>query len=74
VRRQLLPGADPVDAGIGSIGHKLYLDPDTRAWVPPRLQRGMNAIVVDGPVTLFTLGVRAAGGRGRGAAGGNRQR
>ena len=54
VRRQLLPGVDPVDAGIGSIGHKLYLDPDTRAWVPPRLQRGMNAIVVDGPVTLFT--------------------
>jgi 2-polyprenyl-6-methoxyphenol hydroxylase-like FAD-dependent oxidoreductase len=54
VRRQRLPAAEPVDAAVGSVGHKLYLTPATRAWVPPRLQRGMNALVVEGPVTLFT--------------------
>ena len=54
VRRQYLPQAEPVAAGVGGFAHKLYLDETTRAWVPPRLLDGMNLVMADGPVSLFT--------------------
>lgn len=66
VRRQYLPHAEPVGAGIGGFAHKLFLTDDTRTWVPQRLQSGMNTVVAGGPVSLFTsvyeppLGARTA--------------
>lgn len=53
VRRQLLPGAEPVDAGVVGMAGKLPLTAETRRWLPARLQRGMNAIVVEGPMAMF---------------------
>jgi 2-polyprenyl-6-methoxyphenol hydroxylase-like FAD-dependent oxidoreductase len=54
VRRQYLPHAEPVAAGVGGVAHKLFLDDSTRAWIPRRLQDGMNLVIADGPVSLFT--------------------
>lgn len=54
VRRQYLPHAEPVAAGVGGVAHKLFLTDDTRRWVPPRLQSGMNLVMADEPVSLFT--------------------
>ncbi|MGH8931411.1 MAG: FAD-dependent oxidoreductase [Egibacteraceae bacterium] len=54
VRRQYLPHAGHVHAGVGGVAHKLFLTDETRGWVPRRLQTGMNAIMVDAPVSLFT--------------------
>jgi 2-polyprenyl-6-methoxyphenol hydroxylase-like FAD-dependent oxidoreductase len=54
VRRQYLPHAGLEDAGFYGIGHKIYLTDETRRWVPRRLQTGMNAVLVDAPVALFT--------------------
>ncbi|MEJ3656351.1 FAD-dependent monooxygenase [Actinomycetes bacterium KLBMP 9759] len=52
VRRQYLPQAAPVDAEVVGIAHKVYMDGDAR--IPARLRTGMNAIVANGPVGLFT--------------------
>jgi 2-polyprenyl-6-methoxyphenol hydroxylase-like FAD-dependent oxidoreductase len=54
VARQYLPQARRVSAGVGGVGHKLWLTDQTRRWVPDRLQQGMN--VISGPrgVALFT--------------------
>jgi 2-polyprenyl-6-methoxyphenol hydroxylase-like FAD-dependent oxidoreductase len=66
VRRQYLPQAGHVDAGVGGVAHKFYLTAENRTWVPRQLQRGMNSVVVDGPVQMFTAvydpppGARAA--------------
>ncbi len=54
VRRQYLPDAEPVAAGVAGVAHKLFLTDETRAWVPPRLQHGMNLVLDDRPVSLFT--------------------
>jgi len=54
VCRQYLPHAKPVDVGVGGFGHKLYLTEDTRRWVPERLQLGMNSIMANAPMFLFT--------------------
>jgi 2-polyprenyl-6-methoxyphenol hydroxylase-like FAD-dependent oxidoreductase len=54
VARQYLPAAAPVSAGVGGVAHKLYLTDRTRSWVPARLQQGMNLVLHDGPVALFT--------------------
>lgn len=54
VRRQYLPDAEPQPVGVVGLGHKVLLDGDARAWVPPRLQAGMNVISGRDPVSLFT--------------------
>jgi 2-polyprenyl-6-methoxyphenol hydroxylase-like FAD-dependent oxidoreductase len=54
VSRQYLPAATPVPAGVSGVAHKLFLTDETRAWVPERLQRGMNLVLADEPVALFT--------------------
>jgi 2-polyprenyl-6-methoxyphenol hydroxylase-like FAD-dependent oxidoreductase len=58
VGRQYLPDAAPVPAGVGGVAHKLYLTEETRSWVPARLQHGMNLVLDDGPVALFTSAYR----------------
>ena len=54
VSRQYLPDAAPVPAGVGGVAHKLFLTEQTRSWVPARLQHGMNLVLDDSPVSLFT--------------------
>jgi 2-polyprenyl-6-methoxyphenol hydroxylase-like FAD-dependent oxidoreductase len=54
VRRQYLPDAEPAAAGVCGVAHKLYLTDQTRSWVPACLQRGMNLVLDDGLVSLFT--------------------
>lgn len=53
VRRQYLPHARQRPAGVAGVAHKLWLTEQTRAWVPARLQTGMNQISGAG-VSLFT--------------------
>ena len=53
VRGQLLPDANPVDAGVTGIAHKIWLDDGTRAELG-RLGTGMNAIQPNAPCFLFT--------------------
>jgi 2-polyprenyl-6-methoxyphenol hydroxylase-like FAD-dependent oxidoreductase len=54
VRRQYLPAAEPRPVGVGGMGQKTWLTEETRAWVPRRLQHGMNLVMDDGPLALFT--------------------
>lgn len=54
VRRQYLLQAHQTPLGVGGVGHKLPLTPAARAWLPPRLLRGMNSINVNAPLFLFT--------------------
>lgn len=54
VARQYLPQARRVAAGVGGIGHKLWLTDATRAWLPQRLRQGMTVVGGSGPVSLFT--------------------
>ncbi|OLT09350.1 hypothetical protein BJF78_30800 [Pseudonocardia sp. CNS-139] len=54
VRRQYLPDAEPEPVGVGGIAQKVWLTDGTRAWVPRRLQHGMNLVLDDGAATLFT--------------------
>jgi 2-polyprenyl-6-methoxyphenol hydroxylase-like FAD-dependent oxidoreductase len=54
IRRQLLPHAAPVPVGAIGISHKTFLTESTRQWIPARLQTGMNRIMVDEPLFLFT--------------------
>jgi 2-polyprenyl-6-methoxyphenol hydroxylase-like FAD-dependent oxidoreductase len=54
VRRQYLPQAGLVDAGVCGLAAKIFLTDEVRSWLPRRLQTGMNAIMVDGPISLFT--------------------
>ncbi|MDN5917153.1 MAG: FAD-dependent monooxygenase, partial [Pseudonocardia sp.] len=54
VRRQYLPDAEPQPVGVVGFGHKVLLTEDSRAWVPQRLQAGMNVISGRDPVSLFT--------------------
>lgn len=58
VRRQYLPAAEPQPAGVVGFGHKLFLTDETRSWVPPQLQQGMNLISGRDPVSLFTSAYR----------------
>ncbi len=66
VRRQYLPHAQIVDAGIGGVADKLFLTDAVRAWLPRSLQTGMNLITDGAGVALFTsvyappAGARAA--------------
>jgi 2-polyprenyl-6-methoxyphenol hydroxylase-like FAD-dependent oxidoreductase len=53
VRAQLLPLAAPVDAGVGGIAHKIWLDDAARAGLG-RLGTGMNAVQPNAPIFLFT--------------------
>lgn len=54
VRKQYLPRAGVVDAGVGGIAVKLFLDDATRAWLPQRLGTGMNLVSDGAGVALFT--------------------
>jgi 2-polyprenyl-6-methoxyphenol hydroxylase-like FAD-dependent oxidoreductase len=45
VRAQRLPGVARVDTGAVGIGGKLDLDERTRAWLPERIQSGMNVVL-----------------------------
>ena len=54
VRRQYLTGAEPRPVGVAGVAHKILLTDETTAWIPPRLQRGMNVISGREPVSLFT--------------------
>ncbi len=54
VRRQYLPDAEPTPAGVVGLANKLLLTEATRAWVPERLQQGMNVVSGTGPYSLFT--------------------
>lgn len=64
VRRQYLPDAEPIPAGVVGLGNKLMLTESTRAWVPERLQQGKNVILRAGPCFLFISAYRPPpGGR-----------
>jgi 2-polyprenyl-6-methoxyphenol hydroxylase-like FAD-dependent oxidoreductase len=54
VARQYLPLARRVPAGVGGVGHKLWLSDEACRWVPDRLQQGMNVISGHRGVALFT--------------------
>lgn len=54
VRRRFLPAAEPEPAGVVGFGHKVLLTDEARAWVPERLQNGMNLVSGREPVSLFT--------------------
>ena len=66
VRKQYLPHAEVVDAGVGGIAVKLPLTDATATWLPERLRTGMNLITDGAGVALFTsvynppAGARAA--------------
>jgi 2-polyprenyl-6-methoxyphenol hydroxylase-like FAD-dependent oxidoreductase len=66
VRRQYLPHAQVVDAGVGGVADKLFLTDAVRVWLPRPLQTGMNVIADGSGVALFTsvyappTGARAA--------------
>ena len=66
VRRQYLPHARVVDAGVGGLAVKLHLTDTTLGWLPERLRTGMNLITDGAGVALFTsiydppAGARAA--------------
>jgi 2-polyprenyl-6-methoxyphenol hydroxylase-like FAD-dependent oxidoreductase len=66
VRKQYLPHAEVVEAGVGGIAVKLPLTDATVAWLPERFRTGMNLITDGAGVALFTsaynppAGARAA--------------
>jgi 2-polyprenyl-6-methoxyphenol hydroxylase-like FAD-dependent oxidoreductase len=62
VRRQYLPHAEPVSAGVVGLANKLLLTEDTLAWLPPRLRHGMNVVSDAGPFSLFTSAYQPAPG------------
>ncbi len=62
VRRQYLPHARAVDAGVGGLAVKLPLTPDTAGWVPARLRSGMNMVTGGRSVSLFTSAFRPPAG------------
>ena len=62
VRRQLLPGAEPVSAGVVGIAGKVALTPEARRWVPAALQQGMHIVSDPGPGALFTAAYRPPDG------------
>ena len=62
VRKQYLPHARVVDAGVGGIAVKLFLTDATTAWLPERLQAGMCLIADGAGVALFTSAYRPPAG------------
>jgi 2-polyprenyl-6-methoxyphenol hydroxylase-like FAD-dependent oxidoreductase len=54
VRRQLLPGSDPVDVGAIGVAHKVWLTDEVAADLPARLRTGMNVVNGEDPFFLFT--------------------
>lgn len=58
VRRQYLPDAEPVPAGVVGLAGKVPLTAVTRGWVPAVLQQGMHVVVDPGPGSLFTAAYR----------------
>jgi 2-polyprenyl-6-methoxyphenol hydroxylase-like FAD-dependent oxidoreductase len=53
VRRQLLPHAERIDTGVIGIAGKVFLDPETRARIAPRLLDGMALVSAKGGFSLF---------------------
>jgi 2-polyprenyl-6-methoxyphenol hydroxylase-like FAD-dependent oxidoreductase len=53
VRRQYLPDTGRHETGAVGIGHQVYLDDDTRAWLPEAMTRGMTLTSAPGAM-LFT--------------------
>jgi 2-polyprenyl-6-methoxyphenol hydroxylase-like FAD-dependent oxidoreductase len=53
VRKQLLPGADPIDTGIVAVGGKVPLSPAVLAIAPAELLSGPVMILAREPVSLF---------------------
>lgn len=62
VRRQYLPHAEPVSAGVVGLANKLLLTRETLAWLPSRLGQGMNVVSDAGPFSLFTSAYQPAPG------------
>ncbi|WP_214319954.1 FAD-dependent oxidoreductase [Nonomuraea sediminis] len=54
VRAQLLPDAGYLDSGALAVGGKLYLTPETKAWLPERIPAGMNVIFGRPGRSMFT--------------------
>jgi 2-polyprenyl-6-methoxyphenol hydroxylase-like FAD-dependent oxidoreductase len=54
VRRQYLPGAEPIPTGALGIGWTVPLDSATGQRIPERLRTGMNMILAAVPFFLFT--------------------
>lgn len=54
VRGQFLPGARRVDTEVVGVAGRLRLDDETRAWLPTRIQNGMNIVLPRGEGFLFS--------------------
>jgi 2-polyprenyl-6-methoxyphenol hydroxylase-like FAD-dependent oxidoreductase len=54
VRRQYLPGAEPVPTGALGIGWTVPLDSAAGQHIPERLRNGMNMVMTAAPFFLFT--------------------
>jgi 2-polyprenyl-6-methoxyphenol hydroxylase-like FAD-dependent oxidoreductase len=65
VRRQLLPEVATISAGAIGVAHKIWLNDEVRADLPPRLLAGMNLIDPDAPFFLFTSVFEPPAGAGR---------
>lgn len=64
VRRQYLPGNEPVPTGAVGIGWTVFLDGVAGARIPERLRTGMNMIMAPVPFFLFTSVFRRPGRAG----------
>lgn len=64
VRKQLLPGADPVDAGVVGIGGTIPLTEQTLPMVPPALLDGPVMVLPSAPCSLFLASWRRPEGVG----------
>jgi 2-polyprenyl-6-methoxyphenol hydroxylase-like FAD-dependent oxidoreductase len=53
VRKQYLPGHDPIDTGVVSLGGKLPLTDGVMAMLPPCLLDGPALVMPPGPANLF---------------------
>lgn len=69
VRRQLLPGAQPVDTGIRALGGKVVLDKRTRAELPSSLLQGPTLVRAPGARAMFLAVQELIGPNGRADSG-----
>ena len=67
VRRQYLPGNDPVPTGAVGIGWTVFLDGAASTRIPERIRTGMNMIMAPVPFFLFTSVFRRPGRAGASA-------
>jgi 2-polyprenyl-6-methoxyphenol hydroxylase-like FAD-dependent oxidoreductase len=55
VRRQLLPGAEPIETGVVGIGGKVFLDAESRRQIAPLLLEGLSLVSGNGLALFIAL-------------------